>query len=320
MIIDMAVFADFDVRLERENSLPRIVVRDAASGEEHEIAFDEEAYSLRIVGGYEFATTTLRFVYSSMTTPAETYDYDMRTRARVLRKKREIPSGHDPAHYVTRRLMARAADGALVPVSILARADRAGPAPCLLYGYGSYGHAIPAAFEANRFSLVDRGFIYAIAHIRGGTDKGWHWYEDGKLGNKPNTFSDFVAVARHLIAEGWTGAGRIVAHGGSAGGMLMGAVTNMAPELFAGVIADVPFVDVMNTMLDATLPLTPPEWLEWGNPIADETAFRTMLSYSPYDNVAREGLSADSGAWAASPIRASPIGSRRNGSRDCARP
>ena len=285
MIIDAAVFADFDIRLERENSLPRIVVRDAASGEEHEIAFAEEAYSLRMVDGFEFATNTLRFVYSSMTTPPETYDYDMRTRERILRKKREIPSGHDPALYVTRRLMVPGDDGALIPVSLLSRADRSGPAPCLLYGYGAYGHAIPASFESNRFSLVDRGFVYAIAHIRGGTDKGWHWYEDGKLANKPNTFRDFVAVGRHLVAEGWTAEGRIVAQGGSAGGMLMGAVTNIAPELFAGVIADVPFVDVMNTMLDATLPLTPPEWLEWGNPISDETAFRTMLSYSPYDNV-----------------------------------
>ena len=288
MIIDIAVFANYIVRLERQDGLPRIVVRETTSSEEHAIVFDEAAYSLRIVDGYEFDTTTLRFVYSSMTTPAETFDYDMASRQRVLRKRREIPSGHNPADYVTRRLFARAADGALVPISLLARADLAKPAPCLLYGYGSYGHSIPAAFEANRFSLVDRGFVFAIAHIRGGTDKGWHWYEDGKLAHKPNSFSDFVAVAKHLIADGWTQKGRIVAQGGSAGGMLMGAVTNLAPDLFAGVIADVPFVDVMNTMLDATLPLTPPEWREWGNPIADETAFRTMLSYSPYDNVSAQ--------------------------------
>ena len=292
MIIDTAVFADYVVRLERENSLPRIVIREVASGEEHAIAFDEAAYSLRIVDGFEFDTTVLRFVYSSMTTPGETFDYDMRSRQRTLRKRREIPTGHDPANYVTRRLFARAADGELVPISLLARADLKTPAPCLLYGYGAYGHSIPAGFEANRFSLVDRGFVFAIAHIRGGTDKGWHWYEDGKLANKPNSFSDFVAVARHLIAEGWTQEGRIVAQGGSAGGMLMGAVTNLAPDLFAGVIADVPFVDVMNTMLDATLPLTPPEWREWGNPIADEAAFRTMLSYSPYDNVAAKAYPA----------------------------
>jgi oligopeptidase B len=287
-VIAGMLYKDYSVRLERESGLPRIVVRDESKGEEHAIEFAEEAYSLDIHGGYEFDTSTLRFTYSSMTTPAEVYDYDMASRTRVLRKRQEIPSGHDPARYVTRRLMARAPDGELVPISLLCRADLAGkgPLPLLLYGYGAYGTAIPAAFNANRLSLVDRGFVFAIAHIRGGTDKGWHWYEDGKLQRKPNTFSDFVAVARHLIAEGWTSKKRIVAQGGSAGGLLMGAVANLAPELFAGIIADVPFVDVVNTILDDTLPLTPPEWLEWGNPIKDEQAFRTMLSYSPYDNVA----------------------------------
>ncbi len=287
-IISGMVFADFSVRLEREDSLPRIVVLNERTGESHAIAFHEEAYSLDIHSGYEFETSTLRFTYSSMTTPAEIYDYDMAARTRTLRKRQEIPSGHDPARYVTRRLMARSPDGELVPISLLCRADLAGkgPLPLLLYGYGSYGTSIPAAFNANRFSLVDRGFAWAIAHIRGGTDKGWHWYEDGKLQNKPNTFADFVAAARHLIAEGWTDKGRIVAQGGSAGGLLMGAVVNLAPELFAGIIADVPFVDVVNTIMDDTLPLTPPEWLEWGNPITDAQAFKTMLSYSPYDNVA----------------------------------
>jgi oligopeptidase B len=287
-IIAGAVYENYSVRLEREDCLPRIVVRDERTSQDHAIALEEQAYSLEMHSGYEFDTSTLRFNYSSMTTPAEVYDYDMAARTRILRKRQEIPSGHDPARYVTRRLMARAPDGELVPISLLCRADLAGkgPLPLLLYGYGSYGHAIPAAFNANRLSLVDRGFVYAIAHIRGGTDKGWHWYEDGKLEQKPNTFTDFVAVARHLIAEGWTAKQRIVAHGGSAGGLLMGAVANLAPELFAGIIADVPFVDVVNTILDDTLPLTPPEWLEWGNPITDEAAFRTILSYSPYDNVA----------------------------------
>ena len=285
MIVAVSAFARHLVRLERENGLPRIVVREIASGAEHDISFPEEAYSLRMDAGLEFDTNVLRFVYSSMTTPAETYDYDMVSRARTLRKRQEIPSGHDPARYVTRRIYATASDGAQVPISILSRADRAGPAPCLLYGYGAYGHPTPAAFSANRLSLVDRGFVFAIAHVRGGTDKGWAWYENGKLANKPNTFSDFIASARKLIADGFTQQGRIVAQGGSAGGMLMGAIANMAPELFAGVIADVPFVDVINTMLDKDLPLTPPEWLEWGNPIEDATAFRTMLSYSPYDNV-----------------------------------
>ena len=285
MIVAVSAYARHLVRLERENGLPRIVVREIASGAEHAIAFPEEAYSLRMMAGLEFDTDILRFVYSSMTTPAETYDYDMVSRARTLRKRQEIPSGHDPARYVTRRIFAKAADGADVPISILARADRSGPAPCLLYGYGAYGHATPAAFSANRLSLVDRGFVFAIAHVRGGTDKGWAWYENGKLAHKPNTFSDFIACGRKLIEDGFTEQGRIVAQGGSAGGMLMGAIANMAPELFAGVIADVPFVDVINTMLDKDLPLTPPEWLEWGNPIEDATAFRTMLSYSPYDNV-----------------------------------
>ena len=286
MIVSATLFARHLVRLERENGLPRIVVRDIASGAEHDVSFAEEAYSLSMQSGLEFDTNILRFVYSSMTTPDETFDYDMVSRARTLRKRQEIPSGHNPADYVTRRIFARTADGVDVPISILARADRTGPSPCLLYGYGAYGYSMPASFSANRLSLVDRGFVYAIAHIRGGTDKGWNWYETGKLANKPNTFSDFIAAGRKLIADGWTEQGRIVAQGGSAGGMLMGAVANLAPELFAGVIADVPFVDVINTMLDKDLPLTPPEWLEWGNPIEDRQAFETMLSYSPYDNVA----------------------------------
>ena len=287
MITSIVAFAQHFVRLERADGLPRIVIRDMESGDEHSIAFEEEAYSLGLERQYEYETPTLRFSYSSMTTPREIYDYDMSDRDRVLRKRQEIPSGHDPKAYVTRRVHARAADGESVPVSLLYARDTPldGSAPLLLQGYGAYGHATPASFSANRFSLVDRGFVYAIAHIRGGTDKGWHWYEDGKLARKPNTFSDFIAAARFLSAEGFTREGRIVALGGSAGGMLMGAVANMAPELFAGIIADVPFVDVMNTMLDAELPLTPPEWLEWGNPATDKDAFETMLSYSPYDNV-----------------------------------
>jgi oligopeptidase B len=188
---------------------------------------------------------------------------------------------------VTRRLQARAPDGEMVPISILHRRDvnPDGTAPLLLYGYGAYGFAIPAAFSTGRLSLVDRGFVYAIAHIRGGTEKGWHWYQDGKLTRKPNTFTDFIAAAEHLLESGYAARGRIVAHGGSAGGMLMGAIANMRPDLFGAIVAEVPFVDVINTMLDDTLPLTPPEWQEWGNPITDANAFRTMLGYSPYDNV-----------------------------------
>ncbi|SJZ75242.1 oligopeptidase B [Enhydrobacter aerosaccus] len=287
-VLGIDLYAGHLVRLERSRALPSIVIRDLGDDGEHSIAFDETAYSLDVSGGYEFETTTLRFTYSSMTTPAEVYDYDMARRTRVLRKRQEIPSGHDPSAYVTTRLMARAADGAEVPVSILHRRDlaRDGSAPLLLYGYGSYGLAMPASFAANRLSLVDRGFVYAIAHIRGGTDKGWSWYLDGKREKKTNTFDDFVASARALIDAGYTSAKRIVAHGGSAGGMLMGAVANRAGELFAGIVAEVPFVDVLNTMLDDKLPLTPPEWPEWGNPITDAAAFRTILSYSPYENVA----------------------------------
>ena len=287
-IVAVLLQAGHLVRLERANALPSIVVRDLADGSEHVIAFDEQAYSLDIGRGFEFDSTVLRFSYSSMTTPAEVYDYDMASRQRTLRKRQQIPSGHDPAHYVTTRIFAPAADGALVPVSILHRRGQAldGSAPLLLYGYGSYGMAMPASFAANRLSLVDRGFVYAIAHIRGGSDKGWGWYLDGKRDRKTNTFDDFAAAARALIAGGYTSAGRIVGHGGSAGGMLMGAVANRAGELFAGIVSEVPFVDVLNTMLDESLPLTPPEWPEWGNPIADAAAFRTIRAYSPYDNVA----------------------------------
>jgi oligopeptidase B len=287
-LIDIDLTSGHLVRLERANALPAIIIRDLATDEEHSIAFDEAAYSLDTIGGYEFDTTNLRFSYSSMTTPSEVYDYDMARRTRVLRKRQEIPSGHDPADYVTTRIMATSHDGAEVPVSILHKKDFKpdGTAPLLLYSYGSYGMAMPASFSANRLSLVDRGFVYAIAHVRGGTDKGWGWYLDGKRAHKPNTFEDFASVGRALIAAKYTGKKRIVGHGGSAGGMLMGAVANRAGELFAGIVAEVPFVDVLNTMLDDTLPLTPPEWPEWGNPIESEADFKTILSYSPYDNIA----------------------------------
>jgi oligopeptidase B len=287
-ILDVEIYAGHMVRLERANALPAIIIRDLNSGDEHAIAFDEAAYALDTMGGYEFDTTNLRFSYSSMTTPSEVYDYDMASRVRVLRKRQEIPSGHNPADYVTTRIMAASHDGAEVPVSILHRKTlrRDGAAPLLLYGYGSYGMAMPASFSANRLSLVDRGFVYAIAHIRGGADKGWGWYLDGKRTRKNNSFEDFAACGRALIEAKYTAAKRIVGHGGSAGGMLMGAAANRAGELFAGIVAEVPFVDVLNTMLDDTLPLTPPEWPEWGNPIESDADFRTILSYSPYDNVA----------------------------------
>ena len=281
------LFAGHHVRLERLGGLPRVVITDLETSEAHTVAFEEEAYDLSLLPGYEFETETLRFVYSSMTTPAQTFDYDMRTRVCTLRKAQDVPSGHDRADYVTRRLTAVSHDGAEVPVSLLHRRETAldGTAPLLLYGYGAYGHAIPAAFSTNRLSLVDRGFVYAIAHVRGGSDCGYSWYLDGKLARKTNTFADFVAAAEHLIAARYTAKGRVAAHGGSAGGMLMGAVANLRPDLFASIVAEVPFVDVLNTMCDAGLPLTPPEWPEWGNPIEDEDAYRTIAAYAPYENV-----------------------------------
>ena len=287
LIAGFDVYARWLVRLERENALPRIVVRDLENGEEHEIAFDEEAYSLGLAGGYEFDTDTLRFTYSSMTTPEHVYDYDMRTRQRVVRKVQEVPSGHDPADYVTRRIMAPSHDGEAVPISVLHHRDTAldGSAPLLLYGYGSYGMSMPASFATTRLSLVDRGFVYAIAHVRGGTERGYAWYTDGKLAKKTNTFHDFIAAAHALADRGFTRRGRIAIHGGSAGGLLVGACTNMAPELFHAVIAEVPFVDVLNTICDDTLPLTPPEWPEWGNPLESEEAYDCIAAYSPCDNV-----------------------------------
>ena len=287
LIVDMVVFAGYLVRLERENALPRIVIRRLADGDEHQIAFDEEAYSLGIHHGDEFQTETLRFSYSSMTTPSEVWDYDMGTRERRLRKRQTVPSGHDPALYITRRLMAPTPDGERVPVSLIHHIDTPldGTAPCLLYGYGAYGITIPASFSTNALSLVNRGMVYAIAHIRGGMDKGFAWYANGRREHKENTFGDFIAVADHLVAEKFTAHGKIAAQGGSAGGLLMGAVANRAEGRFGAIVAEVPFVDVLTTMLDDTLPLTPPEWPEWGDPIRDPEAFRRIAAYSPVDNV-----------------------------------
>ncbi len=275
------------IRLERENALPRIVVRELTSGEEHTVAFDEEAYSLGISSGYEFDTTNLRFTYSSPSTLAQVWDYDLETRERTLRKEQEIPSGHDASDYVVRRLHAPTGDGEEIPLTVLHHKDTPidGSAPCLLYGYGSYGMGMPASFSTNRLSLVDRGFVYCTAHIRGGDEKGRNWYEQTKKAGKTKTFEDFIASGNYLASQNFTAQGKIVAMGGSAGGLLMGAVANMAPSLFAGVIAQVPFVDVLNTMLDASLPLTPGEWSQWGNPIESEEEYRIIAAYSPYDNV-----------------------------------
>ena len=282
------------VRKEQFEGLPRIIVRNLENGEEEAISFDEEAYTLSVAGGYEYDSSEIRYYYSSPTTPSQVFDYDLKTKARVLRKTQEIPSGHDPKKYVTRRLFATAPDGEQVPVTILHLADLKlnGSAPLLLYGYGSYGMSMPAGFSENNLSLVDRGVVYAIAHVRGGMEKGYAWYTNGKHEHKTNTFDDFIASANMLIDNKYTSKGKIAAMGGSAGGMLMGAIANKAPELFGSIIALVPFVDVLNTMLDDTLPLTPPEWPEWGNPIESKEDYERIASYSPYDNVSAQNYPA----------------------------
>lgn len=286
LILGHLALADWLIWLERADGLPRLCYR-SAEGTTDTVAFDEEAYALGIGTNFEFATDTLRFSYSSPTTPQSTVDVNLKTGEQTVRKVQEVPSGHDPADYRVRRLFATAEDGAEVPITVLSRANHAddGSAPCLLYGYGSYGISIPASFSTNALSLVDRGFVYAIAHIRGGKDKGFAWYKKGKAEHKVNTFTDFIAARDHLVSAGIADEAKIIAQGGSAGGMLMGAVANLAPEKFTGIIAQVPFVDVLNTMLDDTLPLTPPEWPEWGNPIEDEAAFHRIKDYSPYDAV-----------------------------------
>jgi oligopeptidase B len=288
LILDILLFANHLVRLERYEGLPRIVVRDLRDNREWTVAFDEEAYSLGMSAGYEFDATTFRMTYSSPTTPTRTYDIDLDTGERTLRKEQEVPSGHNAADYVTRRIFADTTDGARVPITVLHRKDTPidGTAPALLYGYGSYGMSMPAAFSVSVLSLVDRGMVYAVAHVRGGMEKGYAWYRNGRREHKVNTFTDFIAAAETLIAQGYAARDKIVAEGGSAGGMLMGAVANMRPELWAGVLAIVPFVDVLNTMSDDTLPLTPPEWPEWGNPIESEADFWRIAAYAPYEQIA----------------------------------
>jgi oligopeptidase B len=286
LLAEVAAYKGHLARLERENACDRLVVRDLA-GAEHTIAFDEPAYALSLESGLEYDTTVTRFVYQSPTTPRQWFDYDMASRERTLRKTQEIPSGHDPGAYETRRLYAKAPDGEDVPITVLMRKGTPldGSAPLMVYGYGAYGFPQEPSFSIRNLSLVDRGWIWAIAHIRGGSDKGWGWFLDGRGRKKINSFTDFIACAEHLIAEGYGTKGRVAAYGGSAGGLLMGAVVNMRPDLWGAIIAAVPFVDVLNTVSDATLPLTPPEWPEWGNPIKDPAAYDYIASYSPYDNV-----------------------------------
>ncbi len=289
LILGLEAYANHMVRLVRENALPRIIIRDMNSGKDQEITFDEEAYSLGLMGSLEYDTPWLRFVYASPTTPSQVFDFNMATGERVLRKTQNIPSGHKPSDYKTERQHITARDGETIPVTILYKSGMArdGSAPLLLYGYGSYGLTEAARFRTAILSLVDRGFIYAIAHVRGGMAKGYQWYLDGKLEKKINTFNDFVDVGRALTDQKYTSRGKIVALGGSAGGLLVGAALNQDPELFGGVIGAVPFVDVLNTMSDDTLPLTPPEWPEWGNPLIDPDAYDRIAAYSPYDNIER---------------------------------
>ncbi len=271
----------------RVDGLDQLVLRDYASGAEERVPFAEASYNASFAGNPEYAPAAYRLAYSSMVTPATVYDYHPANDRLESLKVQEIPSGYDKSKYVTERLMITARDGKQVPVSIVRLKDspRDGSGKLFLYGYGAYGYAIPPSFSTGRLSLVDRGYAYAIAHIRGGDDLGYQWFLDGKLKARTNSFNDFVDVAKGLVSAGYAKPGRIAAQGGSAGGELMGAVVNQAPELFGAVVADVPFVDVLNTMLDDTLPLTPGEWTEWGNPIKDKAAFELIKSYSPYDNV-----------------------------------
>ncbi|MBB5715073.1 S9 family peptidase [Sphingomonas aerophila] len=281
-------FAKFFVVEGREDGLDRIAIhRYDDHTEPQRIVFPEASYAAGLGDNPEYDMDVLRLGYESMVTPGTVYDYDVATGVLTTLKVQEIPSGYDGAKYRTERLHVTARDGTKVPVSIVYPADfpRDGSRPLYLYAYGAYGHAIPPGFSTGRLSLLDRGFAYAIAHIRGGDDLGQQWYHDGKLLKRTNTFTDFVDVARALVEQGWTSAGKIAIAGRSAGGELMGAVVNSDPDLWGAVIADVPFVDVLNTMLDPELPLTPGEWPEWGNPIEDKAAFELIRSYDPYFNV-----------------------------------
>ena len=286
MIEKAELFRRHLVVTERVAGALQLRVRDLARGREHRIAFDEAAYMVTTEDNAEFDTATLRFRYDSLTTPPTVYAERLDTRERKLLKRQPVLGGYDPALYASERITARAADGTAVPISLVYRKDRrgTGPQPLLLYGYGSYGWPTDPWFSSTRVSLLDRGAVFAIAHIRGGGDLGRSWYEDGKLARKMNSFTDFVACADHLVASGWTTPRQLIAWGGSAGGLLMGAVVNLRPELFKAVVAEVAFVDVINTMLDESLPLTVGEFLEWGNPkLADQYAW--MRTYSPYDNL-----------------------------------
>ena len=283
-------FSGHLVRFERREGVRRIVVMPYDGSPERELDMPEEVYATGPATNAEFDAAALRFTYTSLVTPSTAFDEDLATGERTLLKQTEVLGGHDPADFVSGRLWAIAPDGVRVPISYVHRNDvaRDGTAPCLLYGYGSYEASIDPAFSSLRRSLLDRGFVFAIAHVRGGGELGRPWYDDGKLLRKRNTFTDFVATAEHMIGEGFTSADRLVARGGSAGGLLMGAIANARPDLFAAIVAEVPFVDCLTTILDETLPLTVTEWEEWGNPVEEPEVYAYMKGYSPYDNVAEQ--------------------------------
>ncbi len=286
LLSSIEIFNDHLAVSERKDGLTQLRVMEWGTSEEHYIRFDEEAYTVRISVNPDINTDVLRFSYTSLTTPSSVYDYNMSTRERELLKQDEVLGDFDPDYYEARRYFATAEDGTQVPISLVYRKglERDGNNPLLLAGYGSYGSSRDPGFSSVRLSLLDRGFVYAIAHVRGGQEMGYYWYEEGKLLNKKNTFTDFISCAEFLIEENYTNPDLLFAQGGSAGGLLMGAVVNMRPELFRGIIAGVPFVDVVTTMLDETIPLTTFEYDEWGNP-NDPEYYEYMLSYSPYDNV-----------------------------------
>jgi oligopeptidase B len=289
----LELFQDYAVASEKSAALQHFRIRDMRSTEWHEMGFPESVYAAFLMPTPEYNSRTFRFVYQSLVTPNSVYDYDMAVHKQTLLKRQEVLGGYNPDRYVTERQWAVARDGVKIPLSIVYRKGlkKDGSAPLFLYGYGSYGFATPAGFDSNRLSLLDRGMAFAIAHIRGGDEMGESWHDDGMLMKKKNTFFDFIDSAEWLIANHWTGKDRLVIEGRSAGGLLMGAVTNFRPDLFRAVHAGVPFVDVMNTMLDTSLPLTVGEFLEWGNP-NEKSAFDYMRSYSPYDNLSRKAYPA----------------------------
>jgi oligopeptidase B len=289
LLSGIEIFRNFMVVTERRNALVHLRVRPWSGNGEHYIDFGEPAYSAGLAQNYEYDTDVVRYRYSSLTTPNSVYDYDTKKRSKVLLKRDEVLAGFDQKNYVTERVWATAHDGIRIPVSIVYRKGEPlnGDRPLFQYGYGSYGHSIDAAFNPFVISLLDRGFVYAIAHIRGGQEMGRQWYDEGKLLKKKNTFRDFISVTEHLIKSKYADPKRVYAMGGSAGGLLMGAVMNMRPDLYHGLIAGVPFVDVVTTMLDESIPLTTFEYDEWGNP-NDQTYYEYMLSYSPYDQVEKK--------------------------------